>query len=264
MTAALHAEWTKLRTVAEVRWWLLAAAVLTAGLSAVAVAATHGPPGGGDPGPDPGLDLTKLTLTGVHLGQLVVVLVAVTVMSGEYGTRMIQSTLAAVPRRATVLAAKAAVVTAVVLATSTAGVLGSLLAGRIILPRNGFTGADGLRLPALTEGPTVRAAAGTVLYLVLVALLSLGVATMVREAAVAAGSVLALLYLFPMMAMAVSDPDWQRHLRQIGPMTAGLSIQATVGLDGLPIDPWPGLGVLGLWALGALVAGAAVLSLRDA
>lgn len=261
MTTALHAEWTKLRTVAEVRWWLLAAAVLTAGLSAVAVAATHATPVGG---PDQGLDLTKLALTGVHLGQLVVVLVAVTVMSGEYGTRMIQSTLTAVPRRWAVLAAKAAVVTAVVTMAGAAGVLGSLLAGRIMLERNGFTGADGLRLPALTEGPTVRAAVGTVLYLVLVALLSLGIATMVREAAVAAGSVLALLYVFPLLLTAVSDPDWQRHLRQIGPMTAGLSIQATVGLDSLPIGPWHGLGVLGLWALGALVAGGALLSLRDA
>jgi ABC-2 type transport system permease protein len=257
MTGALHAEWTKLRTVAEMRWWLLAAAVVTVGLSAAAVAATHQ-----EHRSD--LDLTKLALTGVHLGQLVVVLVAVTVMSGEYGTRMIQSTLTAVPKRTTVLAAKAAVVAAAVLVAGTVGVLGSLLAGRILLPRNGFTGDDGLTLPALTEGPTMRAAVGTVLYLVLVALLGLGVATMVREAAVAAGAVFTLLYVFPLLVTAVSDPDWQRHLRQIGPMTAGLSIQATVGLDSLPIHPWPGLGVLGLWALGALLAGAAVLRLRDA
>jgi ABC-2 type transport system permease protein len=258
MTAALHAEWTKLRTVSEVRWWLLAAAVLTAGLSAVAVATTSRLPGPQE------LDLTELTLTGVYLGQAVVVVLAVGVMSGEYGTRMIQITLAAVPRRSAVLAAKAVVVTGAVTAASTVGVLGSLVAGWILLPRNGFTGADGVQLPSLTEGPTVRAAVGTVLYLVLIALLSLGVATMVREAAVAAGLVLALLYLFPLLVTAVSDPDWQRHLRQIGPMTAGLSIQATVGLDSLPIDPWPGLGVLGLWAAAALGAGAALLCLRDA
>jgi ABC-2 type transport system permease protein len=259
MTAALHAEWTKLRTVAEVRWWLLAAAVLTAGLSAVAVATTSELPGGGRQ-----LDLTEVTLTGVYLGQAVVVVLAVGVMSSEYGTRMIQSTLAAVPRRSAVLAAKAVVVTGVVAAAATVGVLGSLAAGWIFLPRNGFTEASGFRLPSLSEGPTVRAAVGTVLYLVLVALLSLGVATMVREAAVACGLVLALLYLFPLLVTAVSDPDWQRHLRQIGPMTAGLSIQKTIGLDSLPIDPWPGLGVLGLWAAVALGAGAVLLCLRDA
>lgn len=260
MSAALHAEWTKLRTVAEVRWWLLATAALTAGLGAVVVATTSELPGSGGRQ----LDLTEVTLTGVYLGQAVVVVLAVGVMSGEYGTRMIQSTLAAVPRRSAVLAAKAVVVSGVVAAAAAVGVLGSLAAGWIFLPRNGFTAAGGFRPPSLGEGPTVRAAVGTVLYLVLVALLSLGVATMVREAAVASGLVLALLYLFPLLVTAVSDPDWQRHLRQIGPMTAGLSIQKTTGLDSLPIDPWPGLGVLGLWAAVALGAGAALLCLRDA
>jgi ABC-2 type transport system permease protein len=47
-------------------------------------------------------------------------------------------------------------------------------------------------------------------------------------------------------------------------MTAGLYIQATVGLQSLPLTPWQGLGVLGLWALGALILGAVVLRLRDA
>ena len=60
------------------------------------------------------------------------------------------------------------------------------------------------------------------------------------------------------------NPHWSRHLEQIGPMSAGLSIQATAGLRSLPLAPWPGLGVLALWAAGALLAGAAALRLRDA
>ena len=47
-------------------------------------------------------------------------------------------------------------------------------------------------------------------------------------------------------------------------MTAGLYVQATVGLDTLPLTPWQGLGITALWALGALALGAAVLRLRDA
>jgi len=43
-----------------------------------------------------------------------------------------------------------------------------------------------------------------------------------------------------------------------------LAIQATTGVDGLPISPWAGLGVLGLWAVGALVVGGVVLESRDA
>jgi ABC-2 type transport system permease protein len=55
-----------------------------------------------------------------------------------------------------------------------------------------------------------------------------------------------------------------RHLEQIGPMTAGLAIQATTGLNTLPISPWAGIGVLAAWALGALVLGGMLLCLRDA
>ena len=62
----------------------------------------------------------------------------------------------------------------------------------------------------------------------------------------------------------VTDPDWQRHLQQIGPMTAGLAIQTTINLDDLPISPWAGLGVLAAWAAAALLAGGLLLRARDA
>jgi len=86
----------------------------------------------------------------------------------------------------------------------------------------------------------LRATAGTVLYLALIALLSLGIATAVRDAATAIGTVLGLLYLFPVLGLAVTSPGWHRHLRQIAPMTAGLEIQASTGLSTLPISPGPG------------------------
>jgi ABC-2 type transport system permease protein len=76
--------------------------------------------------------------------------------------------------------------------------------------------------------------------------------------------VLGLLYLFPIIAGVVTSPHWQRHLQQIGPMTAGLAIQATTNLGGLPISPWAGLGVLGAWATAALLAGGLLLRGRDA
>ncbi len=47
-------------------------------------------------------------------------------------------------------------------------------------------------------------------------------------------------------------------------MSAGLAIQATTGLRGLPISPWGGLGVLAAWAAAALLAGGLVLRWRDA
>jgi ABC-2 type transport system permease protein len=256
MRPALHAEWTKLRTVPGTGWLLLAAVALTVALnSAVAAAVTY---------PAPPQDITKLSLIGIQLGQAVIAILAVLVISNEYSTGLIRITLTAMPRRPTVLAAKAAIVGGLALAVGTVAVLGCLLAGRLILPGNGFTAAHGYPPLSLADGSTLRAAAGSVLYLGLIALLSLGAATAVRDAATAIGVVLGLLYLFPIIAQLVGDPDWQRHLRQIGPMTAGLAIQATTDLDSLPIGPWAGLAVLAAWAAAALLAGGLLLRLRDA
>ena len=110
----------------------------------------------------------------------------------------------------------------------------------------------------------LRAGLGSVLYLVLIALLSLGAATMLREAAAAIGAVLGLLYLFPIIAAAAGNATVSRHLEQIGPMTAGLAIQATTGLGSQPISPWAGLAVLAAWAASALLLGGTLLRLRDA
>jgi len=254
---ALHAEWTKLRTAPSTIWLLVASIALTVAVSAAATAAITCPSGGC------AVDSTKLSLTGINLGQAVVAVLAVLVISGEYSTRMIRVALTAMPRRTTVLAAKAAVLTGIVVTAATIAVLASLLAGRLILPGHGFTPAHGYPPLSLTDGPTLRAAAGSVLYLALIALLSLGAATAVRDSATAIGIALGLLYLFPIVTQAVSDPSWKRHLQQIGPMTAGLAIQATTNLRGLPISPWVGLGVLAAWAAAALLSGGLLLLLRD-
>jgi ABC-2 type transport system permease protein len=139
-----------------------------------------------------------------------------------------------------------------------------LLVGRLILPGKGFTPAHGYALLSLVYEPTLRAAVGSILYLGLIAFLSLGVAAAVRDSAAAIGMVLALLYVFPIIAAFVGNPDWQRHLQQIGPTSAGLAIQATTNLHGLPIGPWAGLGVLAAWAAAALLLGGVALRLRDA
>ncbi len=258
MRSALHAEWTKLRTLAGTGWLLLGTVAVTAGVSVFAVESTSCRSGVGCPG-----DPARLTLTGVQFGQAVVAILAVLAVSGEYSTGMIRVTLAAVPRRTAVLAAKAAVVTGPALAAGAVAVLGCVLAGRLVLPGHGLTQARGYELVWLGHGPVLRAAAGSVLYLGLIALLSLGIAVMVRDSALAIGAVLALLYVFPILTGVVTDPRWDRHLQQIGPMTAGLDIQATTGLRNLPLSPWAGLGVLTAWAAGALVAGGLVLRLRD-
>jgi ABC-2 type transport system permease protein len=256
---ALRAEWTKLRTVAGPAWLLAALVTLTIAVSALTMQAATCPSGAACP-----VDEAKLSLTGIEFGQAVVAILAVLAISSEYSTGMIRVTLTATPRRITVLAAKAGLLAGLVLAAGALAVAGSVLAGRLILPGHGFTPGHGFALLSLANATVLRAACGSALYLGLIALLSLGIATMVRDSAVAIGIVLALLYLFPIVANVVSDEQWHRHLEQVGPMTAGLAIQATTGLSSLPIGPWAGLGVLAAWAAGAMLAGGLVLRLRDA
>jgi ABC-2 type transport system permease protein len=258
VTSAVHAEWTKLRTLTAT-WWLLPGGfALTVALGAVTDSTTNYSALG------PVQDTTEVSLTGVYLGQAIIVMLAAMTVGSEYSTGMIRTTLAAVPRRSTMLAAKAAILLGGVLAAGTAGVLGSFLAGRLLLPRSGFTAAHGYAQLSLTNGSTLRAVAGSIIYLALVALLSLGVASAVRDTATAIGIVLGLLYLFPILAQTITDQTWQRRLHEIAPMTAGLYIQTTAGIHNLPITPWQGLGVLAGWAAAALLAGGLLLRARDA
>ncbi|MFI5952332.1 ABC transporter permease subunit [Cryptosporangium sp. NPDC051539] len=239
---ALRAEWTKLRTTRAALWSAITLIVTTAGLSLYASGSVTCPCA---------TDTMKLALTGIQLGQAVAALLAVGVLGGEYSTRMITVTLTAMPSRLTVLAAKA---TLVALVTGTAGALAvglSYLAGRALL------GDD---LPHVVARPV----GGSVVYLVLIALLGLGATAATRSPAAATGLVLGLLYVAPIVAAVMPDPAWRRHLRQISPADAGLAVQATTGLDKLPISPWAGLGVVALWAVAALAAGAVVLHRRDA
>ncbi len=109
MSLAFHAEWTKARTLAGTCWLLLAVIALTVAVGSAAAGAVTCQVAGC------GQDPAKIVLAGVDLSQAVVAILAVLAISGEYSTGMIRVTFAAMPRRWTVLGAKAAVVTALVL-----------------------------------------------------------------------------------------------------------------------------------------------------
>ena len=253
---APHAEWTKLRTVAGPAWLLAGVIALTVAVGTVAAGAAQCPSAAC------GIDPAKVSFTGLYLGQAAVAVAGVLAVGNEYSAGMIKLSLIAVPRRLTWFFAKAAVLTVPVLIASALAVAGSALAGWLILPGHGFTPVHGYA--SLITGTDIRAAVGAVLYLTLIALLSLGVATAVRASAVAIGLVLGLLYLFPIVASLVSDATLARHLQQIGPLSAGLDVQATIGVKTLPLTPWQGLGVVALWTAGALLLGALALKSRDA
>lgn len=241
MRAALHAEWTKLRTLPDFAVLLALTVVLTVAVSAAAA-------GAGGPLPDP----VHAALLGVQLGQALAAVAGVQILAGEYGSGLIHATLLAVPRRTRLLGAKAALLTAGVAVAAVAALLGSTLTGWLLLPS----------LPL--GGPLLRAVTGSILYLILIALLGLGTAAAVRNTVAAAGVVLSLLYVLPAVLRLFPNPDWQRWIYRLTPSSAERSLQTTVGGAALPLTPWQSLAVTAGWATAALALGLLVLARRDA
>jgi ABC-2 type transport system permease protein len=257
MIAAVHAEWTKLRTVSSSAWLLLTLLALTVGFAVIATDVVKCPA-------SCSIDTTKISLTGILLSQAAAAGLAVIFVTGEYSSGMMRTTLTAVPRRIVVLAAKAIVLSAVIAAAGVVSVLGSVLAGRIFLPGNGYTSAHGFASLSLLHGPTLRAAGGSVLYLVLIGLIALGAGLALRSAAASTCVVLALLYAVTYLGDLSLSPVWQHRIERWTPMDAGLAVQNTTAMAKQVIQPWPGLGVCAAWAAAALAIGWLMLRLRDA
>lgn len=258
MRRAVRAEWVKALSDPGTAWLLAALVVLSAGVSAVSVAASRCQAAGC------GADPARITLAGVYAGQVVAALAGAAAIGGEYGTGMIRVSLAAIPGRGRLLGAKTIVLAGLVLAAAALAVGASMLTGWMILPGHGFTPARGFDL----AGAAVwRAALCAALTVTLIALLGLGVATIARDSAAAIGITLGILYLFPVAAGLAANPALQRRLEQIGPLYAGLDSMGSPGAagpHGPPLTPWQGLGVVALWAAGAVLLGGVVLRLRDA
>jgi len=257
MRSTLRAEWTKLRTQQSTAWLLLGAALATVAISAAVDAATHvsNAASGGDS--------TKTSLVGIYLGQLLLATLAIQTITEEYATGMIRLTFTAMPNRIRVLASKALSLLGPTIAASVVMVASCLVAGRLVLPAAGLGPTHGYALISLAHNATLRAAAGTAIYLPLIALLSLGIATILRDTATSIGAVFSLLFLPQILARIVGGAAG-RHIEQIAPMTAGLSIEATTRLHTLAIQPWAGLAVTAAWTMAALMSAALTLRLRDA
>jgi ABC-2 type transport system permease protein len=197
---AWRAEFIKVRTLVSTAWLLAATIVLGVGLGAAATAVVR-----------------HQTSSGIQLAQAPLAIWSVRAVTGEYRSGLIHTTLAAVPRRGTVLMAKSTVAAALGLAAGTVTVVGGLLITRAIPT------AD---RPALTSGPTLRAACSSILCLALISVLATGIAIAVRSSAASTAVVLGLLYLFPLAAQLAGSPSWQRRLHRIGPTTSGLPVLA--------------------------------------
>jgi ABC-2 type transport system permease protein len=259
---ALRAEWLKLRTVRSTAWSLLALAGVSILLTALFSSGSSTE--GGSPGHPGDNDIVLESLAGIWFGQIAVAVLAVLVITSEYSTRMIRTTLAAVPRRRTVLAAKAAVVGAVALLAGLATCVACFLIGQWFYREGGFTYDNGYPHASLDDGEALRAVVCSALYLGALAVFSLGVGAVLRHTAGAITAVLAVV-LAPVIAISFLPDNLAEPLEKYSLMGAGIAMQQTVERpDNIPLEPAAGLAVVGVYAATALLVALWSIGARDA
>jgi ABC-2 type transport system permease protein len=262
MSAALGAEWIKLRTIRSTTWALLAFASVSVLFSALACWESETM--GGGPGRPGDNDIVLDSLSGIWFGQVALAVLAILAITSEYTHRMIRTTFAAEPRRPAVLAAKTAVVTTIVLLAGLITSAACFVLGQWILRGNGFTYENGYPASTLTDGYALRAVVASGLYLGLLAVFSLGLGTILRHTAGAITLVLALL-LGPVIAISFLPESVAEWFEKFSLMGAGIAAQQTVVRDdSIPLGPWEGLGVVAVYAAVALVLALWTIRARDA
>ena len=248
---ATTAELTKLRSVRSGYWSLLVAAVLTVGIGALAGASVSQLASNGDAVSlgDP----TAISLSGLMLGQLIIAGLGIKAITAEYSTGLIRTSLAAVPRRRTFLLAKAAVVGSVTLTSGVAISLVSFLIGQA---------AIGSKLSASLGDPGVaRAVVGGGLLVSVVALVGLGLGTVIRHTAGTVVALVSVVFVLPGIVSMLGQ-SWSAVERWMLP-TAGEALMSAQPVSGGP-STGRALLICLLWVAGTLGAAAYAISKRDA
>ena len=243
---AARMEWIKLRSLRST-WWVLALTVAGAVGIAVAVGVNT---------EDAAADLTNNALAGISLGLLLVGVLGVLAMTGEHSSGMIRATLAAVPNRPLVLAAKATVFGALALAAGEAAAFIAFFAGGAALPA-------GMPAPTLGQPGVLRAVVLGGAGYCLIGLLGVGLGASIRHTPAAIAVLVGGVYVLAQLVAGFAT--WTMPYLPIAIVANSLSVVEPVGVGQVRfLSPWAGLGTLCLYAAAALGAGAFLLARRDA
>ncbi len=245
---AIRSEWTKLRSVRST--WLT---VLSTVLSAVALGVLGATSVSEGELPVP-WDPTAESLKGFLFAQLVIGMLGAMSITPEYDTGMIGTSLATVPSRSRLLAAKAVVVGLLALATSLVTTLLSFVVVQALLG-----GAD-VPTASVTDPGVAGALVGATLYLTLVALLGVAVGTFTRSTTSSLAVLVGALLLVPALGPGLPGPLGQAF-GPYWPITAGQGVYQ-LAADGA-LAPWAGLGLLATVTLVVTVESHVLLRLRD-
>jgi ABC-2 type transport system permease protein len=239
----LRSEWTKLRSVRSTWWLVTVAVVLTAGIGvAVTAAAAAEPTSSALPA-----DVATRSAIGTILAQLALGTLAVLLISGEYGSGMIRTSMAVVPRRLPVLAAKITVYVALVLPVTALTSLATFLLGQVAWRSHGRAAVS------LGDPVVARIVFGAALYLTVAGVSAIAIGTLLRSTAGGITVVAGLFFVVPtvIQAMPSQIADAARYM----PSNAGGGL-SRIATSSQSLPPWPGFALLCGYAA-ALVAAAA-------
>ncbi|MEU4267185.1 ABC transporter permease [Streptomyces sp. NPDC026092] len=256
VSAVLQSEWTKIRTVSSTVWTLASALLVTVAMGAAISAVVKATYSDLNEAEQATFDPTFVSFSGMVLGQLAMVVFGVLVVGTEYSSGMIRTSLAAVPQRATFLFSKIAVAGALAFGIGLVTSFLSFFLGQGLLGEYRTTlGADNV----------LRAVVGGGLYMGLIALFSMGVATMLRSSMLSLGILMPFFFLVSQILAAVPKA---KEVARYFPDQAGSKIMQVVpdalNTEKAPYGPWGGLGIMVLWVAAALLGGYLVMKKRDA
>ena len=250
----VHSEWTKLRSVRSTRWSLLVATVLTIGFPILASTVISSHWGSRSPHERATFNGLDPALIGSQIAQLAIGILGVLVITAEYSTGMIRATFTAVPKRLPVLWAKASVFAVVTFALMLPSVLVAFFASQSILSRHHAN-------IAWSHPGVARAVIGAALYLTVIAVMTLGIGTIVRNTAGGIATFAAIFFVLPPL-MDVLPTSWNNAISPYLPGNAGRAI-LSITHDANSLSPWAGLALFCGYALAALGVAAVLLVRRD-
>jgi ABC-2 type transport system permease protein len=251
---SVRAEWTKLRTVRSTYWALFVAALLGIGLGGL-VSYLSSTRYHSDPGIHAGWNATDHSLRSLAIAQLAIGILGVMVVTAEYSTGMIRTSLTAVPRRLRMMGAKLSVFTVVALIAGEVIAFATFLVGQALIHGHAPSASLGQHL-------VLRAVIGAGLYLGLLGLLGAAFGVLLRQAAAGIAVLVALLLVLPGIANALPS-SWSQPIEQYWPTNAGQQVAMIVrGSHTLPA--WLGIGEMALFAAAVLAVAFVLLQRRDA
>src|SRR5579862_2809534 len=139
LRGALASEFTKIRSVRSTYWTLAALLLVSIGIGA-AITAGAAANFAHNPGNKADFDATQISLIAFfEIGQLIIAVIAALAITSEYSTGMIRTSLTAQPRRGRVYAAKAIVITSLMLIVSLVTSFIAFFVGQALLSSSGVS-----------------------------------------------------------------------------------------------------------------------------